>query len=97
MFNTERSSQLVTVVNCESIGRGFESMLALLVTYVRALSKFSLKSTCSGSSRHINWYQLSWGNIERPMASIQAFQLSCYHCKIKVLFFFLLLPCLKIT
>ena len=47
--------------------------LALFVTCVRDLKKFSVKSTSSGSSSLISRYQLSWrGNTEKSTASIQA-------------------------
>ena len=55
----ERSGQVVKVADCESAGRGFEFTLAPLVTSVRALNKFSLKFTCSGSPSRINRYQFS--------------------------------------
>ena len=45
--------RVVNVVDCGSTGPGFEFTLAPLVTCVRALNKFSLKSHVS--PRHISW------------------------------------------
>ena len=59
-MSVERSGRVFKVVDSESTGRGFESMLAPLVTCVKALNKLSLKSKCSGSPSHISKYQLSW-------------------------------------
>ena len=72
----ECSGRAVKVVDCGSTSRGFESTLMLLVTYVRTLNKFSLKSTSSDSPSPISGYQLSWGNTERSTASIQASSLA---------------------
>ena len=57
----EHSGRMVKVANCESTSPGFECTLVPLVTCVRALNKFSLKSTCSCSPSHIIRYQLNWG------------------------------------
>ena len=58
-LHLERSGRVVKVVNFESTIREFKFTLALLVTCIRALNKFSLKSTCSNSPSPISMYQLS--------------------------------------
>ena len=75
-YIVERIGRVVKEADCRFTGRGFESTLAPLITCVRALNKFSLKSTSSVSPSRINRYRLSWSNTERSMASIQASSLT---------------------
>ena len=56
----EHGGRVVGVADCEFTHHGFESSLAPLVNYLRAMNKFSYKSTCSGSPSHTGEYQLCW-------------------------------------